>query len=129
MPGVARQGTGSSPQSALPEGADVSPREEPKSNTWNRSPARNASVTVRTTPAAGARNVQGAAGRKPVLVPELDIQNGPAGSAGSQPVAGVPTVENPNSRKVPSVIGSAAAGVAHASAAAAMSMPALVFRM
>ena len=57
---------------------------------------------------------------KLVGVPELGIQNGPAGSAGSQPVAGVPAVANANSWKVPNGIGPALAGVVNAIASAAV---------
>src|SRR5438309_969557 len=81
IPGVARHGTGSSPQSMLLlPGTDVKPRETPKSNTWKRSPASNTSVTVRTALTGGATKVQGGASRKPVGVPELGMQKGPAGS-------------------------------------------------
>src|SRR3954470_17286790 len=87
MFGSARQGNGSSPQSALPEGCDVRPRMELKSDTMNTSPASNASVTVNTEASFGVVNVQAGASSKPVGVPELGVQNAPFGSAGSQPVA------------------------------------------
>src|ERR1700758_830108 len=109
MPGVDRHGTGSEPQLAFPNGADVIPRGAPKSKIWKRSPAWNVSVTVRIAPTAGATNVQRGASRKVVGVPELGMQKGPAGSAGSQPVAGIPAVVNANSWNIPSAIGPAVA--------------------
>jgi hypothetical protein len=66
---------------------------------------------------------------KLVGVPELGIQNGPAGSAGSQPVAGVPAVANANSWKVPNGIGPALANVVNAIASAAVMIPTPVLRM
>src|SRR5215467_4270884 len=127
MPGVARQTTGSSPQSAVPNGTDVSPMDVPKSNIWNRSPAKNASVTVSSPPWEGNEIVQGGEPRKLVAVPELGIQNAPLGSASWQPVAGVPASENANSRKTLGVTVSAAAPIANAKKSAGTIMQACLF--
>src|ERR1041384_8127202 len=110
MFGSARAGTGSSPASAFPIGVEVVPRETPKSNTSNWSPAVNASVTVKVVPPAGATKVQGGASRNTLGVPELGMPNGPAGWLGSRRVAGTPGAENPNSSQVSNGTGPAAAG-------------------
>src|ERR1041384_3563755 len=84
MFGSARAGTGSSPASAFPIGVEVVPRETPKSNTSNWSPAVNASVTVKVVPPAGATKVQGGASRDTLGVPELGVPDGPAGWLGAR---------------------------------------------
>ncbi len=61
-------------------------------------------------PAPEAVNVHGGASRNVDGVPELGMQNGPAGSAGSHPVAGVPASVNPNSSHSSNGIGPANAG-------------------
>src|SRR5262245_29018825 len=71
MPLVARQTTGSSPQSMPDVGIDVRPRLTPKSNSSNRSMERNASTTVSVAPLAPAKKVQAGASRNVVGVPEL----------------------------------------------------------
>src|SRR5260370_38592286 len=90
-------------------GTEVSPSEMPKSKTWKRSPAANASVTISTAP-CGAAKVHGGAVRNEVRVPELGIQNGPAGSAGSRPGAGGPAREEAKPRKKPGVGGPGGGG-------------------
>src|SRR6185503_11209627 len=113
--GSARHGTGSSPQSPPSPGNEVNPSEAPKSNTSNLSPDSNASVTVRT---ADPVSVHGGAPTGDVGVPELEMQNPPAGSAGSQPTAGTPGSVKENSYQVSRLMGSASAGAAAANARA-----------
>src|SRR6185295_3238073 len=88
MSELATQGTGSSPQSPVITGTDVSPRDNPKSKTSNWSPAWNTSTTLSVAPIDGATKVQGGASRNDVGVPELGKQKAPVGSSGAQPVAG-----------------------------------------
>ncbi len=120
IPATVRQAAGSSPQSVTPSGREVEPRLAPLSYTWNRSPDSSTSVT-RKRPGLERLKVQGGASRKDVGVPLLGMQNGPAGSAGSQPVAGIPESVNPNSRNVLTGIGPARASTAATARSATLS--------
>ena len=87
---------GSSPQSPVGSGAEVIPCETPPSKSSKASTVVKASTKVTKTPPVGAVNVQGAASKNVVGVPELGVQKGPLGSAGAQPVAVTPSSVNPN---------------------------------